>query len=61
MKCFVQFSYSDVPIDKFDILLMIKNADNSSSSKLSKMVTASLKRVVETISDWRFNASLYHF
>ena len=57
----VSFRYSDVPIDEFDILLMIKNADNSSSNKLSKMGTASLKRVVETISDWRFTASLYHF
>ena len=54
----VSFRYSDVPIDKFDILLMIKNADNSSSNKLSKMVIASLKGVVETISDWKFNASL---
>ena len=47
----VSFRYSDVPIDKFDILLMIKNADNSSSNNLSKMGTASLKRGVETISD----------
>ena len=54
----VSFRYSDVPIDKFDILLMIKNADNSSSNNLSKMGTASLKRGVETISDWRFTASL---
>ena len=55
----VSFRYSDVPIDKFDILLMIKNVDNTSSNKLSKMGTASLERGVETISDWRFTAALY--